>query len=75
MIRSLVPEIFFVELYVVRFEKRQILLLKSSSPMMFGLMVDITDRFWQLRNAHTECTVPLLPTEVSQFPEGLMNPG
>jgi hypothetical protein len=43
--------------------------------MMFDLMVDVTDRFWQLRNAHTECAVPLLPSEVSQFPEGLMNPG
>ena len=49
--------------------------LKSSRPMMFYLMVDVTDRFWQLRNAHPECLVSLLPTEVLQFPEGLMNPG
>ncbi len=41
-----------------------ILLLKSSSPMMFELMVDITNRFWQLRNAHTKCAVPLLPPEL-----------
>ena len=40
MICPLVPEIFFVELYVVRFSKRQILLLKGSSPMMFDLMID-----------------------------------
>ena len=42
MICSLVPEIFFVELYVVRFQKRQILHLKSSSPMMFDL-IDTVD--------------------------------
>jgi hypothetical protein len=43
--------------------------------MVFDLMGDVTDGFWHLRNAHTECTVPLLPTEVPQFPEGLVNPG
>ncbi len=32
--------------------------------MKFELMVDVTDRFWQLRNARTECTVPLLPPEL-----------
>ncbi|MBV8141017.1 MAG: hypothetical protein JOZ60_03125 [Verrucomicrobia bacterium] len=40
--------------------------------MRFDLTVDGTDRFRQLRNAHPECIVPLLPTEVLQFPEGLI---
>ena len=34
---------------------------------MFDLMVDVTDRFWQLRNAHTECTV-LAPSALNTAP-------
>jgi hypothetical protein len=43
--------------------------------MMFGLILDVTDRFWQLGDANTEGAIALLPTKVSHFPISLVNPG
>jgi hypothetical protein len=59
----------------MRFEKRQILLLKSPSAMVFKLVLDVMNRLWHLRNAHAKGAVALLPTKGSQFSEGLVDPG
>jgi hypothetical protein len=42
-------------------QKRQVFLLKSSAPMMFDLIMDGMNGFWQLRDAHTESAITLLP--------------
>jgi hypothetical protein len=55
--------------------KRQALLLKSSGPMMFDLILDGMSGFWQLRDAHTESAITLLPTKLVQLSKSLVNPG
>jgi hypothetical protein len=52
-----------------------ILLLEASRPMMFGLILDVLDRFRHLGNANAEGAITLLPTKVSHFPIRLVNPG
>ena len=34
--------------------------------MMFDLILDVMNGFWQLRDAHTESAITLLPTKVVQ---------
>ena len=46
---ELVPKVFFIEAHLVFFQDTQILLLESARPMMFGLPLNITNRFGQLR--------------------------
>jgi len=75
LMSPLVPKIFCIEVYAMRFEKRQILLLKSPSAMVFKLVLDVMNRLWHLRNAHAKGAVALLPTKGSQFSEGLVDPG
>jgi hypothetical protein len=41
-------------------QKRQVFLWKSSGPMMFDLILDGMNGFWQLRDAHTENALTLL---------------
>jgi hypothetical protein len=35
--------------------------------MMFDLILDVMNGFWQLGDAHTESATALLPTEVAYF--------
>jgi hypothetical protein len=35
--------------------------------MMFDLILDVMKGFWQLRDAHTQSAVTLLPVEVVQL--------
>ena len=55
-------------------QKRQVFLWKSSGPMMFDLILDVNG-FWQLRDAHTESAITLLPAKVVQLSKSLVNPG
>ena len=48
-------------------QKRQVFLLKSSGPMMFDLILDVMNGFWQLGDAHTQSATTLLPTKVAYF--------
>jgi hypothetical protein len=43
----------------VPLQERQIFLLKASGPMMFGLILDVMDRFGQLGDANAEGAVTL----------------
>src|SRR5271165_2390372 len=70
-----VPEIFVVETELMPLQKRYVFLLKSSNPMVFDLILDVMNGFWQLGDAHTESAITLLPTEVAQLSKSLMNPG
>jgi hypothetical protein len=54
--------------------KCQLFLWKSSAPMMFDLILDVNG-FWQLRDAHTESAITLLPAKVVQLSKSLVNPG
>ena len=69
-----VPQIFVVETEP-RLQKRQVFLWKSSGPMMFDLILDGMNGFWQLRDAHTESAITLLPAKVVQLSKSLVNPG
>src|SRR5271166_3850765 len=51
-----------------------ILFLKGSCPMMFELLLDVMDRFLNLRDTNAECAIALLPSKVSEVWKGLMNP-
>ena len=42
--------------------------------MMFELLLDVMDRFLDLRDTNAECTIALLPSKVSGVWKGLMNP-
>jgi hypothetical protein len=55
-------------------QKRKVLLLKSSGPMMFDLILDVVNGFWQLRDAHTESAIVLLPAKAVQWSKSLVNP-
>ena len=70
-----VPQIFVVETELMPLQKRQVFLLKSSGPMMFDLILDVMNGFWQLRDAHTESAITLLPAKVVQLSKSLVNPG
>ena len=70
-----VPQIFVVETELMPLQKRQVFLLKSSGPMMFDLILDVMNSFWQLRDAHTESAITLLPAKVVQLSKSLVNPG
>jgi hypothetical protein len=48
-------------------QKRQVFPLKSSGPMMFDLILDVMNGFWQLREAHTESAISLLSVKVVQL--------
>jgi len=56
-------------------QKRYVFLLKSSGPMVFDLILDVMNGFWQLGDAHTESAITLLPTKVVQLSKSLMNLG
>jgi hypothetical protein len=55
------PTDFVVETELMPLQKRQVLLLKSSGPMMFDLILDAINGFCQLRDADTESAITLLP--------------
>jgi hypothetical protein len=63
------------DLGVMPLQKRQVFLMKSSGPMMFDLILDGMNGFWQLRDAHTESAITLLPAKVVQLSKSLVNPG
>ncbi len=42
--------------------------------MMFELLLDVMDRFLNLRDTNAECAIALLPSKVSEVWKGLMNP-
>jgi hypothetical protein len=56
-------------------QKRQVFLWKSSGPMMFDLILDGMNGFRQLRDAHAESAITLLPAKVVQLSKSLVNPG
>ena len=70
-----VPQIVVVETELMPLQKRQVFLLKSSGPMMFDLILDVMNGFWQLRAAHTESAITPLPAKVVQLSKSLVNPG
>src|SRR5580704_18130098 len=41
----------------------QIFFLKGSCPMMFELLLDVMDRFLNLRDTNAECAIALLPSK------------
>ena len=43
--------------------------------MMFELLLDVMDRFLNLRDTDAERAIALLPGNVSEVWKGLMNPG
>jgi hypothetical protein len=45
-------------------QKRQVFLWKCSGPMMFDLILDVMNGFWQLRDPHPESAITLLPAKV-----------
>jgi hypothetical protein len=55
-------------------QKRQLFLWKSSGPMMFDLILDGMNGFWQLRDAHTESAITLLSAKVVPLSKSLVNP-
>jgi hypothetical protein len=55
-------------------QKRQVLVLKSSGPMMFVPDFGCNKDFCQLRDAHTESAITLLPAKVVQLSKNLVNP-
>ena len=52
------PTVFVVETELMPLQKRQVLLLKSSDPMMFDLILDVINGLSQLRDAHTGSAIP-----------------
>jgi len=70
-----VPQIFVVETELMPLQKRQVFLWKSSGPMMFDLILDVMNGFWQLGDAHSESAITLLPAKVVQLSKSLVNPG
>jgi hypothetical protein len=81
-----VPQIFVVETeprheqatarrMLSRFRNARFFLLKSSAPMMFDLILDVMNGFWQLRDPHTESAITLSPAKVVQLSKSLVNPG
>ena len=42
--------------------------------MMFELLLDVMDRFLNLRDTNAESAIALLPSKVSEVWKGLMNP-
>jgi hypothetical protein len=42
--------------------------------MIFELLLDLMDRFLNLRDTNAECTIALLPSKVSKVWKSLMNP-
>jgi hypothetical protein len=70
-----VPQVFVVETELMPLQKRQVLLLKSSGPMMFDLILDVMNGFWQLRDTRTESAITLLSAKVGQLSKSLVNPG
>ena len=44
---------------LMQLQKRQLFLLKSSGPMIFDLILDVMNGFWQLRDAHPESAITL----------------
>jgi hypothetical protein len=72
MIRAqLIPEVI-VEVCAVFLKEGEVFFLKGSCPMMFELLLDVMDRFLNLRDANAECAIALLPSKVSEV--CLMNP-
>ena len=65
-----VPQI--VETELMPLQRRQVFLWKSSGPMMFDLILDGMNGFWQLRDAHTESAITLLPAKVVQLSKSLV---
>jgi hypothetical protein len=53
----------------------KVFLLKGSGPMIFYLILDVMNGFWQLGDAHAENAITLLSTKVVQFnrPAGTAN--
>jgi hypothetical protein len=72
--QRLIPEVFLVKMCAVFFKEGQILFLKGSCPVMFDLLLDVMDRFLNLRDTNAECTIALLPSKVSKVWIALMNP-
>jgi hypothetical protein len=47
-------------------QKRQVLLSKSSGPMMFELVLDVTERFLNLRDTNAQCAIPCCQEEFDE---------
>jgi hypothetical protein len=43
--------------------------------MVFDLILDVMNDFWQLGDAHTEGAITLLPAKVVQLLKSLVHPG
>jgi hypothetical protein len=48
---------------------------KVRGPMMFDLILNVINGLCQLRDAHTEIAITLLPAKVVQLSKSLVNPG
>jgi hypothetical protein len=68
------PHVALVVFDTVLFQELSVLVLKSARPMVLALVRDILDDLGQLRPAHRECPVAVLPTEMSQVRKCVMNP-
>ena len=49
-------------------------ILRDDPELAFDLLLDVMDRFLNLRDANAECTIALLPSKVSKVWKALMNP-
>src|ERR1700722_5994434 len=53
-------------------QKHQGLLLKSSGPVIFDLILDVMNGFWSLQDAHTKSAITLLRAKVVQRSKSLV---
>ena len=68
------PDVALVIFDTVLFKELPILFLKWARLMMLALVRDIMDELGQLGSAHRECSVTVLPTEMTQVRKRVMNP-
>jgi len=59
-----IPDISFVEIHAIPFEKRSIFFLKCAYLVMFLLVIDISPQRLQIRRADRERAISVLPGEL-----------
>jgi hypothetical protein len=72
---SLIPQVPFIELYVVLFNHVEKFLLKSLPVMMLLLRIDVTDQVFQLAPTDGKASVAYLPGEITVLRRLRFNPG
>ena len=71
---ELIPEVLLVIFKAVFLQEGHKFFLKTAPPVVFWLFGNIGDDRIQLRDAHAEGSILLLPGKEPLFWEGLMNP-